>query len=203
MCLIARANQQKEKSSRYLQTEIKYSSDYKDYPLVIVRNYYLRKTSRQPRIRHKRKQQTNKKTEMKMPVHFRISTAKEIELDVRSGRDTCRELYWKTLLMELNKNCLSRDCRKFYRISLVIFLRYFFAQHSLHSSSDFNLGFASSCENGCKLPCIKSNLFSVIYFDVWCSARTQFKLGGRLPLNCMLFPRVSLQFEDPCHTGHK
>ena len=166
MCLIARANQQKEENSRYLQTEIKYSSDYNDYPLVIVRNYYLRKTSRQPRIRHKRKQQTNKKTEMKMPVHFRISTAKEIELDVRSGRDTCRELYRKTLLMELNKNCLSRDCRKFYRMSLVSFLRYFFAQHSSHSSSDFNLRFASCCENGCKLPCIKSKLFSVIYFDV-------------------------------------
>ena len=192
MCLIARANQQKEENSTYLQTEIKHSSDYKDYPLFIVRNYYLGKTSRQARIRHKRKQQTSKKTVMKMPVHFRISSVEEIELNVRSGRDTCRERYRKTLLMELNKNCLSRDCRKFYRISLVIFLRYFFAQHSLYSSSDFNLGYTSSCENGCKLPCIKSKLFSVIYFDVWCSASTQFKLGGRLPLNCMLLPRVSL-----------
>ena len=104
MCLIARANQQKEENSRYLQTEIKYSSDYKDYPLVIVRNYYLRKTSRQPRIRHKRKQQTNKKTEMKMPVHFRISSVEEIELDVRSGRDTCRERDRKTLFNGTKQN---------------------------------------------------------------------------------------------------
>ena len=80
-------------------------------------------------------------------------------------------------LMELNKNCLSRDGRKFYRISLVIFLRFFFSLNIVHIHiSDVSLRFASCCENGCKLPCIKSNLFSVIYFDVWCNARTQFKL---------------------------
>ena len=189
MCLIVRANQQKEESSRYLQTEIKYSSDYKDYPLVIVRNYCLRKTSRQPRIRHKRKQQINKKTEMKMPVHFRISSVEEIELDVRSGRDTCRELYVKTLLMVLNKNCLSRDCRKFYRISLVIFLRYFFAQHlnivHIHlRTSIWDLLLAAKMA--------ASYLASKVIFFRRRRPPTKEGQPGRLPFNCMLFPRVSL-----------